>query len=385
MTRILTREELLGPHHEPFTCPDAGKLLILPYISLGAIEGYLAIKDDPRAAFAELFSRSIGDNGPDFESLSADDCGAIATFLARSADFEDIYAELSFDCGVFEAFYEALTNSESYERHVRHNDSLARHVRLIESQYLQISNPFQDLDHALNRIRPILSTKISQQYFQEDISFGFNAYRGLADGVLARVHELDILSTKLTNGMDVWGKFSRQQKTVTDAYEKLDSGLARFVDRVQRVQTILKPVDDIHRTVISVSEQIRATSRLSTDVLKLADSAVDRCRFIVSETNGHFSEPTETESPVSPSGLPPATADAYGDVADAAQASELLRRCRRSRAVCQPGLKLRSPVTPIRSTFRARAAISSTASERVPSSRTIPTLSCIMSCSSNCT
>jgi len=91
-TRELTREDFQAPRYEPFTCPDRGEFMMLPYISCGAFGAYLTAKDDLRRAFGELFEHSVIEDGPRIPTRERDHQGRCRPRVLRGSIGREVTA-----------------------------------------------------------------------------------------------------------------------------------------------------------------------------------------------------------------------------------------------------------------------------------------------------
>lgn len=348
MGKTLTRKEILKPRYEPFASPDAGKFLMLPFISAGALEAYMAAQNDPQEAFARLFGRSVPDDGPEFGTLTEADCDTVARFLAQTADVGNAYCEQRPTRGVFEAFSEALLNSALVAAHNRANESLARHIWQIEFDAMRLIGPIQDLARSLSHIRPIaypdssLSSLASElkahkafadrvadelrahRAFADGMVDDLKAHRAYADSLVARFHAIDDLSRAVATGMETWKYFINQQKSVADALRSFDCRMADLADHMRRVQTILKPIEDLHQGFIGVADRMISSSVLSEDLIAMANITVQKAGTVVLDTNDHFMRWRLGPGRLTPIDVPRSVSKACNDVSDATLASELL-------------------------------------------------------------
>ena len=108
------------------------------------------------------------------------------------------------------------------------------------------------------------------------------------------------------------------------ALSGLDSDIGQIVGQAQRIQSILRPVDTLHRQFVDLAEQIRSGTGPPNDLMLLANSAIGNSGTVVEETNSYFSAPPQSTPFEIPRDFPPATRDACEGIREGAEASELL-------------------------------------------------------------
>jgi hypothetical protein len=327
MTPEERRLTILRPEHQPFACPDQGRVMLLPYVSHAAFAAFLARRDDPRAAFLALAEQSLA-GGPPVTHFSEADCDAIARFYAETMDCLEAYDVAKTEHGVYGALRAAFASTQLWKSYLEDERRFTAQLHWSTPSLIRdVTREMRTLDDALQHIRRI----VPDDLFRAPV-LSLPVQSVLLDMrshvLLPRIDAIADLARVATRNMDAWQHVLRQHDEITRsarAFAESTRWMTQLTDQLGQMQRLLRPVPDITGMLRAAGEQLRSTG-FAAETLFRADVAIARSIDVVVGANDYFSRREGTVSPVVrpvlPLDAPPDSREAFDTVADSAAAAE---------------------------------------------------------------
>ena len=333
------REFILGGiGYVDIDLPALGKVRVHPYISERAMGAYESIANDPKAAFQAMFAASREYKETPAPELTEDDADLVARLYAEKEGFLDQYVAARITSPPFEAFEQAIKESELWRDRVKSQHEfeaiIEKQARIMEG----LATFPRGLEATIENLSRQVATlpKLTFPEFKTPDLSALVATRSFALQVTSVTAQMDLLgidrvSKAIADGIGRWTELTRGLASLPDygsLFREHTKYLERLNARTLAAESLLKSQAGVFSSFERVAEALRLPETLRLETLSFAQHALADSEAIVRSVGEYFKVSALPRAPSGRPAVPPPEVrralDAEDYIEKAADESETL-------------------------------------------------------------
>lgn len=304
------REIILGHvGYDDIALPKTGTVRMHPYVSGRAMDAYVALAENPKAAFRSMVAASVEDTpGQVRPELPDEDAEVIAQLYAEKEGFLEPYLKARQEKDTYDAFYTAFSSTEHWQQWKRSQERLEAqlnlHARLIPKSLDLITRDVSRIVSEAQRISipifhvPDLSAWLDTRSIALQLS---------STALLPKLTAVEQFSTLAKVNLDNWSGLTQHLKVSEQFHDLIGTHfgyLDELTKRTSLAEELLRSHTEVFSSFNKVAEAFRAPQFPNLEHVQLLGKAFTGSDHLVRSVSDYFSqEPARPRSIQRPTDL----------------------------------------------------------------------------------